>query len=194
MKDLHDIIPEILIINHCSYKFKFLKNEVYGYVFICKFKEKFPSILERISEFMDKYKDSIIALAPISTIPSIKALALATFYTYIVYFKQKRKIRNRALLLLSVTFAKKQLVDVINIINKYIDEVSKLIVVGYSNYIEDLLNNLKNVLAYCRTCQYSDWKVNTRFKEVYGIEPSSKREINEKIVITKINRHYLSIL
>jgi len=195
MKNLHDIIPEILILKPYSYKFRLHKNEVYGYVFICNFRsEPATSILERLSKIMDRYEDSIIALAPMRIIPSIRVLALATLYTYNVYLKQKRKIRNRALLLLSIIFAKRQLIDTINIINKYISKKSKLIIVGYREYMEDLLNNLKDILVRCRNCQDKDWESSTRFKEVYGIEPSTNQEINEKIIITKITRHYLSLL
>ena len=195
MKNLHDIIPEILILKPYSYKFRLHKNEVYGYVFICNFRsEPTTSILERLSKIMDRYEDSIIALAPMHIIPSIRVLALATLYTYNVYLKQKRKIRNRALLLLSIIFAKRQLFDTINIINKYISKKSKLIIIGYKKYIENLLNDLKNILVYCRNCQDNDWELSARFKEVYGIEPFTNQEVNEKIVITKITRHYLSLL
>jgi len=195
MKNLHNIIPEILILKPYSYKFRLHKNEVYGYVFICNFRsEPATSILERLSKIMDRYEDSIIALAPMHIIPSIRVLALATLYTYNVYLKQKRKIRNRALLLLSIIFAKRQLFDTINIINKYISKKSKLIIIGYKKYIENLLNDLKDILVYCRNCQDNDWELSTRFKEVYGIEPFTNKEVNEKIVITKITRHYLSLL
>ena len=194
MKNLHDIIPEILILKPYSYKFRLHKNEVYGYVFICNFRSKPASILERLSEIMNRYEDSIIALAPMHIIPSIRVLALATLYTYNIYLKQKRKVRNRALLLLSIIFAKRQLFDTINIINKYISKKSKLIIVGYREYMEDLLNNLEDILVCCRNCQDKDWESSTRFKEVYGIEPSTNQEINEKIIITKITRHYLSLL
>jgi|GEM_PF-2733702 len=195
MKNLHDIIPEILILKPYSYKFRLHKNEVYGYVFICNFRsEPTTSILERLSKIMDRYEDSIIALAPMHIIPSIRVLALATLYTYNIYLKQKRKVRNRALLLLSIIFAKRQLFDTINIINKYISKKSKLIIIGYKKYIENLLNDLKNILVYCRNCQDNDWELSARFKEVYGIEPFTNQEVNEKIVITKITRHYLSLL
>lgn len=195
MKNLHDIIPEILIPKPYSYKFRLHKNEVYGYVFICNFRnEPTTSILERLSKIMDRYEDSIIALAPMHIIPSIRVLALATLYTYNVYLKQKRKIRNRALLLLSIIFAKRQLFDTINIINKYISKKSELIIIGYKKYMENLLNDLKDILVYCRNCQDNDWELSTRFKEVYGIEPFTNHEVNEKIVITKITRHYLSLL
>ena len=195
MKNLHDIIPEILILKPYSYKFRLHKNEVYGYVFICNFRsEPTTSILERLSKIMDRYEDSIIALAPMHIIPSIRVLALATLYTYNVYLKQKRKIRNRALLLLSIIFAKRQLFDTINIINKYISKKSELIIIGYKKYMENLLNDLKDILVYCRNCQDNDWELSTRFKEVYGIEPFTNKEVNEKIVITKITRHYLSLL
>ncbi len=195
MKNLHDIIPEISIPKPYSYKFRLHKNEVYGYVFICNFRnEPTTSILERLSKIMDRYEDSIIALAPMHIIPSIRVLALATLYTYNVYLKQKRKIRNRALLLLSIIFAKRQLFDTINIINKYISKKSELIIIGYKKYMENLLNDLKDILVYCRNCQDNDWELSTRFKEVYGIEPFTNHEVNEKIVITKITRHYLSLL
>ncbi len=195
MKNLHNIIPEILILKPYSYKFRLHKNEVYGYVFICNFRnEPTTSILERLSKIMDRYEDSIIALAPMHIIPSIRVLALATLYTYNVYLKQKRKIRNRALLLLSIIFAKRQLFDTINIINKYISKKSELIIIGYKKYMENLLNDLKDILVYCRNCQDNDWELSTRFKEVYGIEPFTNHEVNEKIVITKITRHYLSLL
>ena len=195
MKNLHDIIPEILILKPYSYKFRLHKNEVYGYVFICNFRsEPTTSILERLSKIMDRYEDSIIALAPMHIIPSIRVLALATLYTYNIYLKQKRKVRNRALLLLSIIFAKRQLFDTINIINKYISKKSKLIIIGYKKYMENLLNDLKDILVYCRNCQDNDWELSARFKEVYGIEPFTNQEVNEKIVITKITRHYLSLL
>ncbi len=194
MNNLHDVVPEILILKPYSYKFRFHENEVYGYVFICDFSSEIASILEKLSKVMNRYNDSIIALSPMHIVPSIRVLALATLYTYDIYIKQKRKIRNRALLLLSIIFAKRQLIDTISIINKYIDKKSKLIIIGYREYIKDLLNDLRDILIYCRNCQDNDWELSIRFREVYGLEPFTNQEVNEKIVITKITRHYLSLL
>ncbi|RLG82372.1 MAG: hypothetical protein DRO40_07775 [Thermoprotei archaeon] len=194
MENLHDIIPEILIFKPYSYRLKFHKNEVHGYIYVCNFSDEITSILEGLSEIMSRYEGSIIALAPMYTIPSIRVLALATLYTYNVLHKRKKKIHNRALLLLSIIFAKRQLIDTINIINKYINKKSKLIITCHRECIEDLLNDLKDILVYCRKCQEKDWRLSARFKEVYDIEPSIDLEVNEKIIITKITRHYLSIL
>ncbi len=194
MELLENIIPSIRIDSMNRYSIKILGKELTGFIYSCRLEQDIEYLLDLLSKAMDKYRDSIIAIVPRSIVPSIKVLALSTLYTYMLYYRRRHRIRNRALLLLSIAFTRRQLDETIDIINKYLRDNFNLLIICYREHVEALTNELGDLLRHCRECSASDWRIGTPFINVYGIEPPADMDTMEKTVITMITRHYLSLL
>ncbi len=146
---------------------------------------------------MSRYNDLVIAYIPLSIPLSLKLLFTSLIYTYTILDKECR-VKNRGLLLLSILFSHTQLSDTVSIIKeclKLSDYKVYVIVSAYS--FDKIAMFLKETsLVDCE----SIFKIEVgevdadAIAKIYRIEYPGSWDYFEKLLLTKISRHYLTKL
>ncbi len=176
-----------------------VKLDVYGAQYIsiileCNIENKvldefIKDVLDRLYHHLPK--DGFISAIPKDTIVSVRAIAQSILYT-LKYMKYREKIRNPGLLLLSILYCRKQLKEVIDLVNRFIENTLLLVIVASQNL--DLTSVLSR-LPYCRRFS-GELDINhSALKYIYNIDPSSMDYSTlEKTLLTMITRGYLEKL
>ncbi len=139
---------------------------------------------ELLSEVSSLTTDStIVALVPQSLTPPLEAVIVASLYA-LRELRYVRKVRNPALLFLKILYAKKQISEVIDLLNSHLsNEVSVIIVASREAYAEASSRVLHACLKHA-VCRH-------RKREEL---PSEERAAFIKNLLTIISRAYLQEL
>ncbi|MCS7128095.1 MAG: hypothetical protein RMI83_02340 [Desulfurococcaceae archaeon] len=146
----------------------------------------FPNAVfsELLNEVNSLVTDStIVALVPQSLTPPLEAVIVASLYA-LRRRKHVKKIRNPALLLLKILYAKKQINEVIDLLTSHLSsEVSLIIITSQDSYAE-VSSRVLDICSKYAVCQY-------RKREELSLE---ERAVLIKNLLTAINKVYLQEL
>ncbi len=206
----HSIIYRYRPIKPCTYVLDYTDDrEYYVSIHRCSLSNLFESI-DVVQDYLLKY--GLITIF----VPAYVFLTPAILFTSIKYFhdlsSRKKSIRNKGLLWLSILLVKKQLADVVKLIEEYMEESNTFYIVALGRKPQDIDNLLKTLirenLAKTCTCIEIDDLANVTFNKnsldilyrIYSVKQTTlnKRAITkealEKTILTKMAYHYISML
>ncbi len=126
---------------------------------------------------------TIVALVPQSLMPPLEAVIVASLYA-LKKLRHVKKIRNPALLLLKILYAKKQIDEVIDLLTSHLSsEVSAIIITSQESYAE-VSSKVFHTCSKYAICRY----------EKREEPPSEERVALIKNLLTTINKAYLQKL
>ncbi len=139
---------------------------------------------ELLNEVNSLVTDStIVALVPQSLTPPLEAVIVASLYA-LRELRHVRKIRNPALLLLKILYARRQVSEVIDLLNSHLsNEVSVIIVASQEAYAE-LSSRVLHICSKHAICRYG------KREEL----SSEERAVLVKNLLTTISKAYLQEL
>ncbi len=178
------------------------KRRIYCVVKRC-FIEDLDSCVKRATSYMDKYSDLVIAFIP-TTIPvSHRLIIQSIVYTY-MSLERKTRVRNKGLMLLSILFTRRQLSEVANLVREYSMKNKQVYVIVTALSLEAI--NKVDWTELARDCclvreasleEYLSEPTSIEaLSRIYGLDENSLSNPMdiEKYLLTKISRHYLSML
>ncbi len=204
------IIYGYKLIKSCTYVFDYTVNRKY-YISIhkCSVNNLFESI-DIVQDYSLKY--GLVAIF----VPAYMFLTPAILFTSIKYFhdlsSKKKNIRNKGLLWLSILLVKRQLADVVKLIEEYMKTSNTFYIVTLGKNPQDIDNLLEtlvreNMVKACACIEIDDL-ANVTFNknylnilyEVYSVKQTSlnkytiTKEALEKTILAKMAYHYILML
>lgn len=126
---------------------------------------------------------TIVALVPQSLTPPLEAVIVAGLYA-LRKLRHVKKIRNPALLLLKILYAKKQIDEVIDLLTSHLSsEVNVIIIASQESYVE-VSSRVFHTCSKYAICHY----------EKREEQPSEEHTVLIKNLLTTINKAYLQEL
>ncbi|WFO75616.1 hypothetical protein J4526_01675 [Desulfurococcaceae archaeon MEX13E-LK6-19] len=185
-------LPETLEMNPSSGEILFkLQNNmfIYARLFSCENVDT-DELIDLIDKSIEEKNNIVYAVIPENIIPPITVCATGIIYYWDIVLKKAQKIRikKKPLLLLSIIYAKKQLIEIIRLIKEFRNKRSYVL---FSCMCQDHQSCHNNIILE-KTCSKVAWPTNIDYSilaSIYNVDTKSfKTKIDlEKKIISKIS-------